>query len=75
MKNIFAHTDTTSREYPGYISVNEQDNGTISVSVRTRGAFSGSSIGLTRDQAEMLAFALDQAITAPVAVKPAPTKK
>lgn len=68
MKNIYAYTDISGPN-PGYISVNEQDDGTVSVSVRTRGASNASFISLTADQAAALGAALT-----PVAAKPAPAK-
>jgi hypothetical protein len=67
MKNLFAHTDITCPN-PGYISVNEQDDGTTSVSVRTRGANNASFISLTADQVAALGAAL---APAPVAATPA----
>jgi hypothetical protein len=70
MKNIYAYTDISGPN-PGYISVNEQDDGTVSVSVRTRGANNASFIALTPDQADALGAALTPS---PVAAKPAPIK-
>ncbi len=70
MKNLYAHTDISGPN-PGYISVNEQDDGTTSVSVRTRGANNASFISLTPDQAAALGAAL---APSPVAAKPAQPK-
>ena len=36
MKTIHAHTETTAR-MPGYVNISEQDDGTVAVTVRTRG--------------------------------------
>jgi hypothetical protein len=70
MKNIYAYTDISGPN-PGYISVNEQDDGTVSVSVRTRGAKNASFMSLTPDQVAALGAAL---APAPVAAKPAQPK-
>lgn len=70
MKNLYAYTDISGPN-PGYISVNEQDDGTTSVSVRTRGAQNASFISLTPDQVAALGAAL---APSPVAAKPVPAK-
>ena len=36
MKTIHAHTETTAR-MPGFVNISEQDDGRITVTVRTRG--------------------------------------
>ena len=52
MKNIHAHTETTTSA-PGYISINEEA-GRLSVSVRTRGGQVPSLVEVTRDELEAL---------------------
>lgn len=53
-KNIFAHTDTGASN-PGYISVNEEDDGRITVALRSNGAQVPSVIELSRDELANLA--------------------
>ena len=60
MKTIHAHTETGA-SYPGYVNISEQDDGTIAVTVRTRGGQVPSTITMDRDQlaalgAEVAAF-------------------
>ena len=49
MKTIHAHTETTAR-MPGYVNISEQDDGTVAVTVRTRGGQVPSTITMDRDQ-------------------------
>jgi len=48
MKTIHAHTETTAR-MPGFVNISEQDDGRITVTVRTRGEVP-STITMDRDQ-------------------------
>lgn len=56
-KNIFAFTDI-SAILPGYISVNERDDGEICVSVRSQGGSNCSEIVLPRAEFYSLSQAL-----------------
>ena len=69
MKNIHAHTDTRHSS-PGYISINDED-GRITVSVRTRGGQVPSIVELNRDELQALCNDIGTflALTAPVAVE------
>lgn len=49
MKTIHAHTETTTR-MPGFVNISEQDDGRITVTVRTRGGQVPSTITMDRDQ-------------------------
>lgn len=49
MKTIHAFTETTNTD-PGYVNISEQDDGSICVSVRTRGTSKVSMITVDRDQ-------------------------
>ena len=77
MKNIHAHTETGAN-VPGYISVNEEQ-GRITVSVRSRRAQVPSVIELDRDQLEALhsdvGAYLAATAPAPAAVEEAPKAK
>ena len=49
MKTIHAHTETGA-SHPGYVNISEQDDGAITVTVRTRGGQVPSTITMDRDQ-------------------------
>lgn len=49
MKTIHAHTETDAR-VPGYVNISEQDDGSITVTVRNRGGQVPSTITMDRDQ-------------------------
>ena len=53
MKTIHAHTETQV-VYPGYVNISEQENGRVTVTVRTRGGQAPSTITLDRDQLAVL---------------------
>ncbi len=53
-KHYHAYTALTS-PLPSYISVNGEEDGTVSVTVRTQGSDTASTIYLTPEQAEQLA--------------------
>lgn len=54
IKNYHAYTGL-SNQFPDYISVNGEENGKVSVTVRTQGSEIPSIIYLTPEQAETLA--------------------
>ena len=66
-KNIFAYTNGASN--PGYISVNEEDDGRVTVAVRSNGAQVPSAIELPRDELANLAAGIGAYLeaTAPAA--------
>lgn len=76
MKNIHAFTETTTTT-PGYISISEEE-GKLTVSVRTRGGQVPSTIEMDRDQLADLCANVGaylqavQSIVAPVALEPDP---
>ena len=78
MKNIYAQTETNAGN-PGYISINDNGDDNVSVSVRTRTAQAVSVIHLTVDQLRELSDALVAYFPAPapviVADEPVATKK
>lgn len=49
MKTIHAFTETQVI-YPGYVNISEQDDGRVTVTVRTRGGQVPSTITMDRDQ-------------------------
>lgn len=70
-KNVHAHTETGA-SYPGYISINQEENGAHSVAVRNRGGNVAASIEMNRDQLE--AMARDIFAHLGVNIAPAPVK-
>lgn len=70
-KNVHAFTETGTASYPGYISVNQEEDGRYTVAVRTRGGNVPSVIEMNRDQLEALHADVGAhlAATAPVAPK------
>ena len=54
MKNIFAFTETGTLLPPGFVSVNEQDTGQISVSVRSSGGEIPAFVNMTRVELNVL---------------------
>lgn len=52
--NVHAFTETGATSYPGYISVNQEEDGRITVAVRTRGGNVPAVIDMNRDQLEAM---------------------
>lgn len=73
MKNIHAFTETTTTP-PGYISINDNE-GKLSVSVRTRGAQNVSFIELNRDQLEEMMSDIAEYLGVPLVAKEPPSFK
>lgn len=77
MKNIHAFTETTTTP-PGYISINEEE-GKLTVSVRTRGAQTAGMIEMNRDQLEAMHMDIGAYLQAtapsPVVEEPKPEPK
>ena len=57
MKNIHAYTEGGTPSYPGYISVNEDEHGKASVTVRSQGnaGRNVATVGLTDECLQKLA--------------------
>jgi len=53
-KNIFAYTATTQSPYPGYVSINDDEDGSYSITVRSPGN-GGRDIGQVIVSSELLA--------------------
>lgn len=73
-KNIFAHTDIGASN-PGYISVNEEDDGRVTVAVRSNGAQVPSAIELPRDELANLAVGIGAYLEATAPAAPAAKAK
>lgn len=56
--NYFAHTTALGTNYPAYISINDDLDGNVSVTVRTEGKQDGSHIQLTKAQLHDLAVGI-----------------
>ena len=52
--NVHAHTETGASR-PGYISINQEEDGACYVAVRNRGGKITASIEMNRDQLEAMA--------------------
>ena len=57
MKTIHAHTETGA-SHPGYVNISEQDDGAITVTVRTRGGQVPSTITRTASPSSRLTTAV-----------------
>lgn len=56
-KNIYAYTEPTGAGFPGYASLNETDDGKVTLTVRTRG-FAGTNIAsIEMSEGDLLKFA------------------
>ena len=74
-KNIYAFTETTAPSYPGFISINQEDDGRRTVAVRNRGQ-GGNSIAVIQmppHELEAMARGILAHLGIPVAA-PADTK-
>lgn len=56
-KNIFAFTETSAPSYPGYISVNREEDGRHTVAVRNRGQGGNTVAVIEMPPAELEALA------------------
>lgn len=69
MKNIHAYTETdyAPEYYPAYLSLNKRDDGTLTLSVRSRGAQTPSEIEMPPEALEQLAADIMEKLNADAA--------
>jgi hypothetical protein len=56
--NLFAYTETRYKDYPGFISINKEEEGDVSISVRSpeRGGMEVAAIRMSHEQFQNLLY-------------------